>query len=126
MLEDVTKRLLDFGYTITDNDTWVLGFIIQKIENHIKNQCNVSAIPDGLHQTAVDMVCGEFLLEKKNIGQLTIVNLDAAVKSIQEGDTNITFAVGAGSMTSEQRLDALISYLMHPDADYASYRCVKW
>lgn len=126
MLDDVKKRLESFGYIVTDADTWVLGFIIQKVENHIKSQCNTSTVPEELHQTSVDMVVGEFLLGKKSMGQLIGFDLDAAVKSIQEGDTNITFAFGSGSMTPEERLDALIGFLMHSETNFASYRCMKW
>jgi len=126
MLDDVKKRLESFGYTVTDADAWVLDFIIKKVENHIKNQCNTSTVPEGLYEIAVDMAVGEFLLGKKNIGQLTGFDLDAAIKSIQEGDTNITYAFGNGSMTPEERLNQLIDYLMHPEADFVSYRCLKW
>ncbi len=126
MLDDVKKRLESFGYVITEADSWILDFIIQKVESHIKNQCNTVTVPVGLHQVAVDMAVGEFLLGKKSIGQLTGFDLETAVKSIQEGDTNITFAIGEGSKTPEARLDALISFLMHPEDNYASYRCIKW
>ena len=126
MLDDVKKRLESFGYEVTEADAWVLDFIIKKVENHIKNQCNTSTVPEGLYEIAVDMAVGEFLLGKKNIGQLTGFDLDAAIKSIQEGDTNITYAFGNGSMTPEERLNQLIDYLMHPEADFVSYRCLKW
>jgi len=127
MLEDVTARLASFGYTVTGDDSWVLDFIIQKVENHIKNDCNVDAVPEGLHNIAVDMVVGEFLLSKKSTGQLTGFNLDAAIKQIQEGDTSVTFAIGEGDSTPEKRLDTLISYLMnYGKGDFASYRCFKW
>lgn len=134
MLEDVTARLASFGYVVTEADAWVLGFIIQKVENHIKNDCGVYdsvtltiVIPAGLHEIAVDMVVGEFLLSKKSTGQLTGFDLSAAVKQIQEGDTSITYAIGSGDSTPEQRLDMLISYLMnHGKGELASYRCFKW
>lgn len=127
MLEDVTKRLASFGYEVTEADTWVLGFIIQKVENYIKDNCNVDVVPEGLHQIAVDMAVGEFLLGKKSTGQLTGFNLEAAIKQIQEGDTTVTFAYGDGDSTPEKRLDGLISYLMtYGKGSFASYRCVKW
>lgn len=126
MLDDVTKRLESFGYVVTAADSWVLDFIIQKTENHIKNQCNTLTVPEGLHHIAVDMAVGEFLLGKKSIGQLTGFNFESAVKSIQEGDTNITFAFGSGSMTPEERMNALIIFLMHSETDFSSYRCIKW
>ena len=93
MLEDVKQRLSSFGYEVTEGDTWVLGFIIQKVENYIKNNCNVDIVPEGLHQIAVDMSVGEFLLSKKSTGQLTGFNLEAAIKQIQEGDTTVLLLV---------------------------------
>jgi hypothetical protein len=124
MLEDVKSRLVSLNYTPTEADTWILNFFIQKVENYIKNDCNISEIPEGLHQVAVDMAAGEFLLSKKSIGQLTGFDLDAAVKSITEGDTNVSFDI---SHSPEQRLDALILYLMnHGKGQLASYRCIKW
>jgi hypothetical protein len=127
MLEDVTKRLASFGYEVTEADTWVLGFIIQKVENYIKDNCNINTIPDELHEIAVDMVVGEFLLNKKSREQLEGFDLEAAIKSIQEGDTSITFAVGDGNKTPEERLDELILYLMnHGKGKFAAHRCIKW
>ena len=46
MLEDVTARLVSFSYIVTEGDAWMLNFIIQKVENHIKNQCNTSTVPE--------------------------------------------------------------------------------
>lgn len=127
MLEDVTKRLASFGYEVTEADAWVLGFIIQKVENYIKDNCNVDVVPEGLHQIAVDMVVGEFLLGKKSTGQLEGFDLEAAVKQIHEGDTSVTFAIGDGSKTPEERLDELILYLMnYGKGKFAAYRCIKW
>jgi hypothetical protein len=127
MLEDVTARLASFGYTVITEDAWMLDFIIKKVENHIKNECNVITIPDELHQIAIDMVVGEFLLGKKSTGKLTGFDLEAAIKQIQEGDTSVTFAVGEGSSTPEKRLDILISFLMNNGKNnFASFRCVKW
>ena len=127
MLEDVKQRLSSFGYEVIEDDTWVLEFIIQKVENYIKSNCNIDAIPEGLHQIAVDMSVGEFLLGKKSTGQLTGIDLEAAIKQIQEGDTSVTFAIGDGSKTPEERLDNLISHLLnYGKGSFASYRCIQW
>ena len=124
MLEDVTKRLESFGYEVIEDDTWVLEFIIQKVENYIKNNCNIDTIPEELHQIAVDMSVGEFLLNKKSTGQLTGIDLEAAIKQIQEGDTTVAFAIDS---TPEERLDNLISHLLnYGKGSFASYRCIKW
>lgn len=126
MLEDVKKRLESLGYSYVVADDWVLDFIILKVEGHIKNQCNTLEVPQGLHENAVDMVCGELLLAKKGSGRLAGFDLEAAVKSIQEGDTNVTFAIGTGSKTPEERLDGLINFLLHGEVDYSSFRKIKW
>jgi hypothetical protein len=123
---DVGKRIESLGYTMIIGDEWMIGFVIQKVEGHIRNECNTNTIPEGLLKTAIDMIVGEFLFCKKNMGQLTGLDLEPVVKSIQEGDTNITFSVGSGSMTPEERINTLISFLMHSEADFASYRCIKW
>mgnify|MGYP000922293799 FL=1 len=129
MLDDVIERLASFGYTVTEADSWVLTFVIEKVENHIKNSCNILIIPDGLYQIAVDMAVGNFLFQKKAVDadSLAGIDLSAAVKQIQEGDTSVTFAVGEGSRTPEQRLDAVISWLMtYGEKDFVKYRCISW
>lgn len=134
MLGDVTERIESFGYTVTENDSFTLGFIIKKVENSIISDCGIydpllgqKFIPEGLKQVAIDMVVGEFLLGKKSIGQLTGFDISAAIKTIQEGDTTVTFAVGDGDSTPEKRLDILINYLMtYGRGKLASYRRIQW
>ena len=126
---DVGKLLESFGYTLQDGDDWLLGFCIQKVENNIKNEGNVSSVPCGLKKVASQMVIGEFLFAKKGIGQLQGLNIDidAAVKQIQEGDTSVTFAFGNGSMTPEKRLDLLIAFLMQNGKEqFVHYRRLRW
>lgn len=129
MLDDVIERLASLGYEVQEGDSWVLNFIIDKVQNHIKNSCNTASLPDGLYQIAVDMACGNFLFEKKAVDSDSLAgfDLDAAVKQIQEGDTSVTFAIGEGSVTPEQRLDNLIAYLMtYGEKELVSYRCMAW
>ena len=65
MLEQVKERLQSFGYELQDGDETILAFCIGKVEATIKNDCNVSEIPEGLVYIAIDMACGEFLTAKK-------------------------------------------------------------
>ena len=129
MYADIIKRLASLGYVFDSADDWVLNFIVDKVTNTIKNECNVIEIPDGLHQIAVDMVCGEFLMMKKGSGQLDGFEVDldsAALKQIQEGDTSVSFAIEAVA-SPEKRLDALISYLMnYGRSQFITYRRLKW
>ena len=129
MYADIIKRLESLGYAFDPADDWVLNFIVDKVTNTIKNECNVIEIPDGLHQIAVDMVCGEFLMMKKGSGQLDGFEVDldsAALKQIQEGDTSVSFAIEAVA-SPEKRLDALIYYLMdYGKSQFITYRRLKW
>lgn len=129
MLEKVKERLQSFGYTLQDGDEVILNFSIQKVENTIKNDCNVSSIPDGLVNIAVDMAIGEFLTAKKTFSPNDIagLDLDFAVKQIQTGDTNTVFATGESSLTPEQRLNAFVSYLLTYGRDeFSCYRKIRW
>ena len=126
---DTGKLLESLGYTLQENDSWLLGFCLQKVEQTIKNECNVSEIPGGLMKVASRMVIGEFLFAKKGSGQLQgfSLNLDAAVKQIALGDTSYSFAVGDACKTPEQRLDVLILYLLQADkGEFVRYRRLSW
>lgn len=105
----------------------MLTFIIEKVTNHIKNQTNLYSIPDGLREIAIDMVVGEFLYTKKSMGLLNIdsLNFEVMVKQVQDGDTNTVFAVEEG-MSLENQFNHFLSYLQHPNADFAKYRVLTW
>ncbi len=129
MIEKAKERLQSFGYEWKNEDEAVLAFSVQKVENTIKNDCNVSKIPNGLINIAIDMAVGEFLLVKKTFSPDDIAGLDlsTAVKQIQEGDTNVTFAAGEGSLTAEQRLENLINYLLtYGKGEFVHYRRLIW
>jgi hypothetical protein len=123
MLEEVKQRLASFGYNATAADDWMLNFCIDKVETHIKNSCNVAEVPEGIRLVVIDMACGEFLFGKKQSGQGVGIDFEVAIKSIAEGDTTVTFDTSA---SVEAKYDALISYLMHGEVDFAAYRCIKW
>lgn len=129
MLNKVKERLQSFGYKVQNGDETIIAFSIQKVENTIKNDCNVSSIPDGLENIAVDMAAGEFLTAKKTFSPDSIagLDLDYAVKQIQTGDTNTVFATGEGSLTAEQRLNSFLNYLLTYGRDeFSCFRRIKW
>lgn len=129
MLEMVKERLKSFGCELQEEDEFALSFLIQKVENTIKNDCNIPSIPDGLVNIAVDMAVGEFLMTKKTFSPDSIggLDLDMAVKQIQTGDTNTVFATGEGSLTTEQRLDAFLNYLLtYGRSEISCYRKIRW
>lgn len=129
MLQRVKERLKLFGYPLKDGDEALLSFSIQKVENTIKNDCNVDVIPDGLVNIAIDMTVGEFLMTKKTFSPDDIAgfDFDFAVKQIQEGDTNIVFSVGEGTLTPEQRFNQFLNHLLTYGRDeFSCYRRLRW
>lgn len=129
MVEQARERLESFGYLLKDGDEVILAFSLQKVENTIKNDCNVSFVPKGLVSIAIDMAVGEFLTAKKAFtpDDIAGLNLDYAVKQIQVGDTNTVFATGEGNLTPEQRLNSFLSYLLtHGRDEFSCYRKLRW
>jgi hypothetical protein len=127
-LDDVGNLLADFGLTISPEDP-LISFVLQTVEEQVKNATNQEEVPEGLHHAVVEMAAGKFMALKKGSGQLDgfDIDLDAAVKQIQEGDTNTVFAIGEGCLTPEARLDALISLLLTDRSDqFARYRRLRW
>lgn len=124
---DVLNRLESLGYVAQKEDSWVIAFSAAKVENHIKNSCNTIAIPEGLLKAAIERVCGEVLFSLKQTGKLEEqFDLSVAVKQIQIGDTNTVFDV-ASVQSPEQRLNALINYLLKTgECEFACYRKLKW
>ena len=108
-------------------DDPLLDMVISNVQWRIKNLTNQKEVPEGLESMAVSMAVGEYLNMKKATGSLEGFDLEAAVKQIQEGDTNISFAVGEGSLTPEQRLNSLIDYLINGRiGEIYRYRRLVW
>lgn len=128
MTNKIEARLRTLGYTqLSDTDEGLILYLAEKTTQRITSYCNIPAVPEELRAIWLDMLCGEFLLTKKQSGTLEGFDLDDAVKQIREGDTSVTYAIGEGSKTPEERLDSLISYLI--DTAYGSlgaYRRLKW
>lgn len=125
--DKVVKLLTKIGYTPTEEDDFLIDFSIDKVENDIKNYCNIGEIPDGLAYVFCYRVVGEFLNAMKNSGSLDIENMKlntAFVTSISMGDTSTSFS---DKNSDENRINSLISYLLTTGQDSINaYRCIKW
>ena len=97
MLTEVLLRLGALGVTVsndpTSTDMYLLKFAVNKTTDHIKNQTNLSAVPEGLTHIAIDMAVGEFLYAKKSMGLLDVSSLDfsTAAKRVKDVDTDVEF-----------------------------------
>lgn len=121
MLQMFVKRLGELGYAVSQGELETLVFCKNKVENYIKNYCNLAAVPDGLLEIFVERVCGEFLLTKRRSGNLNSENFeDSGVKSITEGDVSVTFS-------DENYTDKLIEKLLNSGGgELLCYRKIRW
>ena len=126
LTEPVLKRLDSFGCIPTTYDAFVIGFSIEKMEQTIKNECNLDELPEGLIPIAVDMVCGEILSTKYRTGQLEIssMDLDGALSSVDVGGASVSFD---NSSSDESKLNTLILALRNVGrGEFACYRRIRW
>ena len=122
MKEKVIELLSLFGVTDAASDPLIV-FAIKLVEDTIKNKINQEVIPEGLQTVELYMIAGQYLMLKKSAGQLedSGFQIEQAEKSIQEGDTSISFA--DETMTAEY----LINYLMTYGQDQLNrYRKLVW
>lgn len=126
-VEDVKDRLEMLGYVASIDDDEHIAFELTNVINYVKNYCNISEIPPILNLRIIDRVCAYFLYYKKNSGSLDGFNYDAVIKQIKEGDTSITYAVGQGEDTPENRFDAFVRQLERGfDKWITPYRRLRW
>ena len=127
MREQVIDRLVQLGYTATAEDNDQIDFELQKIINYTLNYCNITEIPTIINPRLIDRVCADFLYYKKNSGSLEGFNYEAVVKSIKEGDTTLTYAVGQGEDTPENRFDSFVKQLERGyDKWITPHRRLRW
>ncbi len=126
MLNGAVKLLEGFGYEMKDGDAGLLQFCADRVCEHIRNDCNISEIPDGLAHLAVRRTVGEFLGAKLAFDAKALINVEAGriVKSVSVGDTSTSFEVGS---TPEERLKAAILLLKKAgEGEMACYRKIRW
>ena len=125
--DDVINRLKQLGYTATEADSEQIDFELQKTINYVMNYCNITIIPEIVEPRIIDRACAYFLYNKKNSGSLEGFNYDTVVKSIKEGDTTITYAVGQGEDTPENRFDSFVKQLERGfDKWITPHRRLRW
>lgn len=125
--QNIIDRLMQLGYIPTDADHEQIDFELKSITNYVMNYCNITTIPEIVDPRIIDRVCSDFLYYKKNSGSLTGFNYDAVIKSIKEGDTTLTYAVGQGEDTPENRFDAFVKTLKNGfDKWITPHRGIRW
>ena len=126
-VKDVFDRLVQLGYIPSVEDSEHIAYELNKTVNYAKNYCNITEIPPILNLRVIDRVCADFLYYKKNSGSLEGFNYDAVIKQIKEGDTTISYAVGQGEDTPENRFDSFVKQLERGfDKWLCPWRRLRW
>ncbi len=127
-MEDTARRLLiQLGAEVPEYDS-LLEYLCESVRREVCNEINQPALPEALRYAAAEMAAGRWLQFQKGAGRLDGWELDeAAVKELREGDTTVSYALGAGSCTPEQRLDALIGRLTEGrSGELLRFRRLSW
>ena len=125
--QHIVDRLGQLGYTVSEADYKQINFELRKTINYALNYCNISEVPTIVEPRLIDRVCADFLYYKKNSGSLDGFNYDVVIKSIKEGDTTLTYAVGQGEDTPENRFDAFVKQLERGfDKWLTKHRRITW
>ena len=128
--EGVVMRLKFFKYDVPESEKSIIDYVILKVLSSVNNKTNqcytADDIPYGLYSIVVDKVVGEFLMFKKNMGDIPELDLSPVEKQIQVGDTNTVYAVETVS-SPEKRYDTLINFLIFArDDELIRYRRLTW
>lgn len=125
--ERVIERLQMLGYTATETDYPAIDYELNSVINYTLNYCNITEVPAIVEPKLIDRICSYFLYYKKNSGSLEGFDYDTVIKSIKEGDTTITYAVGQGEDTPENRFDAFVKQLERGfDKWLTPHRRLRW
>ena len=98
---------------ITEINQELLRISVNEAEMYIKNFCNITRVPEELSDTLVNCACGKYLTVLRSFGQLgDVVDFDAAVSQISEGDVSVSFTDGT---SAEDQFLSVISGWAEPD-----------
>lgn len=107
------------SYEVRESELPLLTYLYDGVAQHIKNECNVTEIPEGLQMVLDELTTGKFLALQK--GVILGTEGTEVVKSIREGDTTVEL----GGTSTEQRYDALVRVLTK-ERDLSCYRRFRW
>lgn len=130
-IEDgIALKLRILKWEEQEDDSQLLELLIEKVIDGINNFTNqnytLETIPSTIKNIVIDRTIGEFLFLKKNSGALPEIDSKIIEKQLQVGDTSITY-VTEGILTSEQRLDKIINYLINiGEKDLIKFRRLIW
>jgi hypothetical protein len=119
---EVRERLAQLGIdteTIADE---VIDFACHRVDEHIKNVCNLSYVPTEAELLAVDMACAYIIGDRVAVGMLGDFDARGALKAITEGDVKLEYDTDgeADAMTT------LINTLNRGESELYRFRKICW
>ena len=107
------KKLLGFSREDDSKDT-ILEFILEDVEEMVKNYCNVPTIPEQLNSTILRMAIDMYKNESLGSEDIAL----GSISSISEGDTSVSYR----SSASEVKESLLKDY----KSQLNRYRKLRW
>lgn len=107
------KKLLGFSRENDSKDT-ILEFILEDVEEMVKNYCNVPTIPEQLNSTILRMAIDMYKNESLGSEDIAL----GSISSISEGDTSVSYR----SSASEFKESLLKDY----KSQLNRYRKIRW
>ncbi|AUA23313.1 TPA: phage head-tail connector protein [Clostridioides difficile] len=107
------KKLLGFSREDDSKDT-ILEFILEDVEEMVKNYCNVPTIPEQLNSTILRMAIDMYKNESLGSEDIAL----GSISSISEGDTSVSYR----SSASEFKESLLKDY----KSQLNRYRKLRW
>ncbi|WP_074116046.1 phage head-tail connector protein [Clostridioides difficile] len=107
------KKLLGFSREEDSKDT-ILEFILEDVEEMVKNYCNVPTIPEQLNSTILRMAIDMYKNESLGSEDIAL----GSISSISEGDTSVSYR----SSASEFKESLLKDY----KSQLNRYRKIRW
>ncbi|ENZ9563956.1 phage head-tail connector protein [Clostridioides difficile] len=107
------KKLLGFSREDDSKDT-ILEFILEDVEEMVKNYCNVPTIPEQLNSTILRMAIDMYKNESLGSEDIAL----GSISSISEGDTSVSYR----SSASEFKESLLKDYKVQLNR----YRKIRW
>ncbi|HBG1527052.1 phage head-tail connector protein [Clostridioides difficile] len=107
------KKLLGFSREDDSKDT-ILEFILEDVEEMVKNYCNVPTIPEQLNNTILRMAIDMYKNESLGSEDIAL----GSISSISEGDTSVSYR----SSASEFKESLLKDY----KSQLNRYRKLRW
>ena len=124
MREQLIKRLGELRISPGVEDEGLLKSMLKGAKRRLLAQTGQYELPNALKPVMLDMAAGEYLQFLQSVGRLDGFDQEYAIRQISQGDTSITYAIGAEGKPST---DTLIETLMNPpEAVIAQWRRVRW